>query len=248
MFHLSPSLPGPAAASQVIWTALGPRAWLRPHAVQDWAGLLLGAIESPAVVAARYDITRQTLFNWRTLVVDFAAGIEVPPPVVKRLTRPTAPREDHTARQRQAWLVGLRIGPPTMTTAEWGLVRSSTRILAPLGEISIAELTAALNRARPLTRPEPLTTNQVAALMSKSHSAQMSAGRVRLAQYVDAWPADRALLEAAGATGRAVHTYDQARELLAAAGYARSLQPTLTYHPLLRHEGRGLWSVRLHPN
>ena len=149
---------------------MGPREWLRPHAVQDWAGLLLGAIESPAVVAARYSITRQTLFNWRTLVVDFAAGLELPAPVVKRLTRPTNPREDHTARQRQAWLLNLRIGSPAMSRNERGLIRSSTRILAALGEISITELTAALNRARPLTRPEPLTTEQVDALMSKTHS------------------------------------------------------------------------------
>ena len=29
------------------------------------------------------------------------------------------------------------------------------------------------------------------------------------------------------------------------AGYAKSLQPTLTYNPLLKHAGRGSWSVRL---
>ena len=245
MLHLSPTLTGPAAASQVIWAALGPREWLRPHAVQDWAGLLMGAIESPAVVGARYHITRQTLFNWRTLVVDFAAGIQLPAPVVKRLTRPTAPGEHHTARQRQAWLLGLRIAPPTVSTIDRGLIRSSLRILAALGETSIAELTAALNRARPRTRPKPLTVGQVAVLMAKAQAVETSAGRVWLAQQVVARPADLALIEAARVTGRTVHTYDQARELLTAAGYYRSLQPTLTYHPLLRHNGRGLWSVRL---
>ena len=249
MFHLCAALSGPQAVSQVIWRALGPREWLRPHAVQDWAGLLSGPIESPAVVAWRYDITRQTLLNWRTIVRDFAAGLEVPTPVALLLTWPTEPGEDHAARRRQASLFGLQVSGVAPSPAPLGPARGlfleAKRILAVLGEIPVGELTAALNRARPSVRPEPVTNRQVKTLLARSTSIAMPDGRVRLTRHVQPRAADVALLDAARASGRTVHSYDQARELLTAAGYARSLQPTLTYHPLLRHESRGRYSVRL---
>ncbi len=248
---MSATLSGPQAASQVIWRALGSREWLRPHAVQDWAGLLLGEIESPKIVAARYNITRQTLNSWRAVVVTFAVDIWVPRGVVRRLTRPSKPTENHIARSRQASLFGLQVdgfervvARPAPHEGDLGLIRSATRILAALGEIPLQELTAALNRARPHTRPVLLTKRDVAAVLLRSESIVVSAGRARLTADVQAWPADVALLEADRHSGRSVHNVDQARELLTAAGYAQSLNPTLTYHPLLRHVDRGSWTVR----
>ena len=251
MFHLSTALSGPQAASQVIWRALGPGEWLRPHAVQDWAGLLPGEIESSTIVAVRYDIARQTLFNWRRIVVRFVDDIWVPVAVRHRLTRPTTPDEGHIARQRQASLFGLRVDGivrvverPAPQEGDLGLIRSATRILAALGEVPLQELTAALNRARPSTRPVLLTKHHVAAVLLRSESIVVSLDRARLAVKVPAWPADLGLLDAARRSGRSVHDREQVRALLTAAGYARSVNPTLTYHPLLRQVDRGWWAVR----
>ena len=195
VFILSPTLPAPVAAAQLIWRALGPREWLRPHAVQDWAGLGSTDVEPVAIVAARYQVTRQTLLNWRTIVVEYAHTITVPAAVTRRLTRPTSPGENHLARKRQASLFGLKVArddpePGALNKADSGLNRAATRILAALGAIPVAELTAALNRARPRTRPTALTGRQVLAMLSRSDTIIIERGHVRLAQASAPWPHD----------------------------------------------------------
>ena len=246
-FALSATLSGPAAASQLIWWALGPREPLRPHALQDWAGLF-GSTAPIADVADRWGVTTQTLRNWRATVTHVAQHTQLPPEVAARLTRPTMSGQDHLGRRRRASLFGLTIQggapPPPKREDDIGLTRSVHRILAALGTISLDELAAAVNRSRS-TRRGPIAEDELVAHLQRAPHVALLRRQVGLTRPVDPLPQDVALIRAAQTSGRILHTYDQITGLVAGAGYQRSVGPTLAYHPLLVHVRRGLWAVRI---
>ena len=221
----------------------------RPRIIAEWVGLA-GPAPVTAQLLAGHEIGASTLYRWRAVVTDHARLLSFPPGLVDELTRPSEAGEDHLGRRRRAWLLDLPM--PAQRPAgdagpeDRGLIRIVTRVLAALGPLPIAELVDAVRRTRTRSgHAHVVTPGQLAALIGTADGMSIDPdGTCRLTRPAPGYPPDLRLLELAGRSGRADHNRPQMTEMLAAIGYARSVDTTLRWHPLLIHAARGRWRIR----
>ncbi|MGS0684006.1 MEDS domain-containing protein [Nakamurella sp. GG22] len=103
-------VPGQTAAAVVTnltWRTYGPAQAGRAESVLDWAGLHGEPAGPIAEVAHRHHTTPATLTNRIRRVTNRGAQTPLSPLLLRDVTRPTQPTEDHLSRLRTAQLLGL---------------------------------------------------------------------------------------------------------------------------------------------